>query len=152
MTDLEKEVYLLAIARLAVEEATATVKKRAGDLEQTETWMQLDLAREWLAERKDNMKHLEGRVRELAVTLHYQGQDPHPGVKIVQANKYAYTHSKAIKWASDTRQFQLLKLNVAAFKKVASTLTLDFVRHETEAQARISSKLPLPSEKEANDG
>jgi hypothetical protein len=151
MTDLEQEVYLLAIARLAVTEATEEVKKKTEDLEQTETWMQLDLAREWLAERKDNMKHLEGRVRELAVTLHYQGQDPHPSVKIVQANKYAYTHSDAIEWAADTKQFQLLKLNAAAFKKVASTLALTFVTHEMEAQARISSKLPLPSE-EANDG
>jgi uncharacterized protein (DUF2344 family) len=142
--DLEHEVYQLAIARMAVAEATTTVKKRTEDLEQTETWMQLDLAREWLAQRKENMKHLERRVRELAVTLHYQGQDPHPDVKIVQANKYGYTHSDAIEWAADTKQFQLLKLNAAAFKKVASNLALTFVTHEMEAQARISSKLPLP--------
>jgi len=89
---------------------------------------------------------LETKLRSAIVEL-YKAQDDKtiksgiiPGWGVQVGTKLEYNAEKAIVWAVEHKHLGLLKLDAAAFKKIAEVTKPDFVTFKEEATARIDTK------------
>lgn len=89
---------------------------------------------------------LETKLRSAIVELYNAQGDKTiksgiiPGWGVQVGTKFEYDAEKAIAWAVEHKHLELLKLDAAAFKKIAEVTKPDFVTFKEEPTARIDTK------------
>ena len=122
-------------------------------LEKTVEYEELRNAKSLMTQLSEKASELGIEIRETSV-WEFLGGDMenkklYAGVQIKEFQTIEVTDErKAIEWAIESEQFNLVKLALSPFKKVAKVLDLPFVTKGTEYQAQIASDLSMYEEKD----
>lgn len=138
-TDLLKGIQM---RRDQVEEAQAHVADCQGELESSIEFGDLQKAKDRLTNRAYDLTSLEAEYREVCLeSFKETGEKQQPGGIIKTFKTYDYDVVKAIEWAIGHRVPGVLKINAAAFKKVANSMNVEIVTIGEEPRMQISKDL-----------
>ena len=148
MKDNLKELHTL---RIATEMWKSTVEVAQNILEETSHYQRLQKAKESLSKCEAEANALANQIRDESVSEYdwtLEENDAHrkkyDGIQIKEFKTIEVTdEKKAIKWAVESEQFNLVSLAKAQFNKVAKMLDLDFVKKDMEYRAQIASDLSM---------
>ena len=139
---MENLVRILASARADKESAQSAVKLMQEELEKTDEWQRLRLAKENLSERTSSERTVYDALYDQAVQNYDGDKKPHPAVGLGEYTVVEYNEEAMKNWAIDHKHPGLLKLDKRAANAVAKGPTApEFVTISTEVRARIATDL-----------
>jgi hypothetical protein len=143
--------------RYAMECQQERLDERQAHLEKTVEYEELKHAKSIMTELSEKASELGIEIRkEILVDFNARmdlddepNKKPYDGIQIKEFQTLEVTdEKKAIQWAVDSGQFNLVSLAKSNFKKVAKVLDLEFVKKGKEYRAQIASDLSMYEEKE----
>lgn len=106
-------------------------------LEKTPEYQALEQTQDELSKTKAEIEAMTAEIKTAAVENDFTTE----GLTIKNFAIVDYDPSQAVVWATETKQFSLLKLDTTQFNKVAKALDLDFVTKGSERRAQIATNL-----------
>ena len=140
---MDNIVRILASARADTQSAKSAVELLQAELEATDEYQRLQLAKQNLSERTSSERTVYDALYDQAVQ-NYDGQNkkPHPAVGLGDYTVVEYDEEAMKNWAIDHKLPGLLKLDKRAANAVAKGPTApEFVTISTEVRARIAADL-----------
>ena len=136
-------VRMLASVRADKDSAQDAVKLMQEELEKTDEWRRLRLAKENLAQRNDDESKLDAQLRETAIKQYEldKNKHPHSAVSIGEYDVLEYDPDSALIWCVEKDIRKALKLDKRQFENIAKIMEPEFVTMEKEPRARIKTDL-----------
>ena len=140
---MENLVRILASARADKESAQSAVKLMQEELEKTDEWQRLRLAKENLSLRNDDESKLDDQLRDTAIKQYEldKNKHPHSAVSIGEYDVLEYDPGSALIWCVEKDMRKALKLDKRQFENIAKIMEPEFVTMEKEPRAKIKTDL-----------